>query len=136
MSPERLLEYEYMTEDRVINLPAQISAWGRSLSVLPKVLPYSCHWKCPALLIIGPITSTSMSTSDSQYRLAPIEEGEYVRDEEGGPKKTGRTREEEDDSPLVFEFLKRKRPMPSARRLDYMLYVALDSSLIVKRPDG
>ena len=50
--------------------------------------------------------------------------------------KTGRTKEAEDDSPLVFEFLKRKRPMPSARRLDYMLYVALDSSLIVKRPDG
>ena len=59
-----------------------------------------------------------MSIDDRQYRLGPIEEdGQHLADDDD------RTElKKDDDSPLVFEFLKRKRPMPSARRLDYMLY--------------
>ena len=59
-----------------------------------------------------------MSMDDRQYRLGPIEEdGQRLADDDD------RTElKKDDDSPLVFEFLKRKRPMPSARRLDYMLY--------------
>jgi hypothetical protein len=54
---------------------------------------------------------------DRQYRLSSAEENGRTGDEDDVPMK----REKEDDSPLVFEFLKRKKPMPSARRLDYML---------------
>jgi hypothetical protein len=59
-----------------------------------------------------------MSMDDRQYRLGAIEEdGQHVEDDDD------RTElKKDDDSPLVFEFLKRKRPMPSARRLAYMLY--------------
>lgn len=38
--------------------------------------------------------------------------------------------EEEEESVLVFEFLKRKRPLPSARRLDLMLSVPPRSLLL------
>jgi len=61
-----------------------------------------------------------MSMDDGQYRLGPIQEdGQHLEEDDS------RTdlKKGDDDSPLVFEFLKRKRPMPSARRLDYMLYV-------------
>jgi hypothetical protein len=61
-----------------------------------------------------------MSVDDRQYRLGPIEEdGQHLEDDESERE----LKKGDDDSPLVFEFLKRKRPMPSARRLDYMLYV-------------
>jgi hypothetical protein len=62
-----------------------------------------------------------MSMDDRQYRLGAIEEdGQRLEDDDD------RTElKKDDDSPLVFEFLKRKRPMPSARRLDYMLYAPL-----------
>jgi len=62
-----------------------------------------------------------MSMDDRQYRLRPMEEDGQDPEEDDTRtelKKGG------DDSPLVFEFLKRKRPMPSARRLDYMLYAS------------
>jgi len=62
-----------------------------------------------------------MSMDDRQYRLGPIEEdGQRLEDDDVDDRTE--LRKGDDDSPLVFEFLKRKRPMPSARRLDYMLY--------------
>jgi hypothetical protein len=61
-----------------------------------------------------------MSEDDRQYRLGPIEEdGANLEDDDSRTE----LKKGDDDSPLVFEFLKRKRPMPSARRLDYMLSV-------------
>jgi hypothetical protein len=49
-----------------------------------------------------------------------------VDDDETGYRPRVETKEEEhDDSVLIFDFLKRKRPFPSARRLDIMLCVAL-----------
>ena len=68
-----------------------------------------------------------MSMDDRQYRLRPMEEDGQDPEEDDTRtelKKGG------DDSPLVFEFLKRKRPMPSARRLDYMLYASLDMTAL------
>jgi len=63
-----------------------------------------------------------MSLEDRQYRLGPVEEnGRHLEDDDDDRRELKR----DDDSPLVFEFLKRKRPMPSARRLDYMLYAPL-----------
>jgi hypothetical protein len=65
-----------------------------------------------------------MSTDDRdrQYRLGPIQDGQAEdEDEEEGI--TFKPKEEVDDSLLIFDFLKRKRPMPSPRRLDYMLSV-------------
>jgi hypothetical protein len=62
-----------------------------------------------------------MSMDDRQNRLGAIEEdGQHLEDDDDRTELKG-----DDDSPLVFEFLKRKRPMPSARRLDYMLYAPL-----------
>lgn len=64
-----------------------------------------------------------MSLEDLQYRLGPIQEdGRHLEDDDGDRREL---KKGEDDSPLVFDFLKRKRPMPSARRLDYMLYAPL-----------
>ena len=64
-----------------------------------------------------------MSMDDRQYPLGPIEEdGRHLEDDDDDRREL---KKGEDDSPLVFEFLKRKRPMPSARRLDYMLYAPL-----------
>jgi hypothetical protein len=67
-----------------------------------------------------------MSMDDRQYRLGAIEEdGQNVDDDDD------RTElKKDDDSPLVFEFLKRKRPMPSARRVNYMLYAPLSTSTL------
>ena len=60
-----------------------------------------------------------MSIDDRQYRLGPIQEdGQAEEDEEDTSFKPV---EDQDDSPFIFDFLKRKRPMPSPRRLDYML---------------
>ena len=60
-----------------------------------------------------------MSMDDRQYHLGPIEEdGRHLEDEDDDDRRE--LKKGDDDSPLVFEFLKRKRPMPSARRLDYM----------------
>jgi hypothetical protein len=67
-----------------------------------------------------------MSThdGDGQYRLGPIQDGrERAEDGEEEEEITFKPEDEVDDSPLIFEFLKRKRPMPSPRRLDYMLSV-------------
>ena len=62
-----------------------------------------------------------MSMDDGQYRLGPIQEdGQHLQDDD----ERSELKKGDDDSPLVFEFLKRKRPMPSARRLDYMLYAS------------
>jgi hypothetical protein len=67
-----------------------------------------------------------MSMDDRQYRLEPVEEdGQRLEDDDDRTEFKG-----DDDSPLVFEFLKRKRPMPSARRLDYMLYAPLSTSTL------
>jgi hypothetical protein len=55
------------------------------------------------------------SSDDRQYRLGSVQEDGRAREDV--------VKEKEDDSLLVFEFLKRKRAMPSPRRLDYMLYV-------------
>lgn len=76
-----------------------------------------------------------MSTREEDYR-AIDERGEVDRGERGYARETvseyGRTGggdnvdegDDLDDSVLVFEFLKRKRPLPSARRLDLMLSVS------------
>jgi hypothetical protein len=65
-----------------------------------------------------------MSMDDRQYRLGAIEEdGQHVEDDDDDSR--SELKKGDDDSPLVFEFLKRNRPMPSARRLDYMLYALL-----------
>jgi len=68
-----------------------------------------------------------MSMDDRQYRLRPIEEDGQDLEED-----ITRTqlKKGDNDSPLVFEFLKRKRPMPSARRLDYMLYASFYITLL------
>jgi hypothetical protein len=65
-----------------------------------------------------------MSMGDRQYRLGAIEEdGQHVEEDDDDRTEL---KKGDDDSPLVFDFLKRKRPMPSARRLDYMLSVQSD----------
>ena len=65
-----------------------------------------------------------MSSEDRQYGPGPVEEdGQPLEDDDNDDRRE--LKKGEDDSPLVFEFLKRKRPMPSARRLDYMLYAPL-----------
>lgn len=63
---------------------------------------------CTAHIII-------MSTRETQY--ADDERG-YDRPS----KKQQAGEEEHDDSVLVFDFLKKKRALPSSRRLDLMLY--------------
>lgn len=60
-----------------------------------------------------------MVVDNAQYPMESDVDGE----EEERP----RNRKSEavhEDSPLVFEFLKKERRMPSARRLDYMLCVS------------
>jgi hypothetical protein len=59
-----------------------------------------------------------MLERETSYRDAD-DHGEQV---EGGYAQATRSTEMvEDDSVLVFDFLKRKRALPSARRLDFML---------------
>jgi hypothetical protein len=68
----------------------------------------------------------STDNGDGQYRLGPIQDGRgRIGDENGDEEEeiTFKPKEEVDDSLLIFDFLKRKRPMPSPRRLDYMLSV-------------
>lgn len=55
-----------------------------------------------------------MSNDDDQPRLGLVREDGFNEEDR-------LVKVVKDDSPLIFEFLKRKRPMPSARRLDYML---------------
>jgi hypothetical protein len=62
-----------------------------------------------------------MVVDTAQY---PMES--YV-DVDGGEEVGSANRKSEavhEDSPLIFEFLKKERRMPSARRLDYMLCVS------------
>lgn len=54
--------------------------------------------------------------TDREYR-------QEVDDDEAGYRPQDAEPDDHDDSVLIFDFLKRKRPYPSARRLDIMLYV-------------
>lgn len=60
-----------------------------------------------------------MAVVHEQYHLATDIDG---HDEEDDRPTKSRSEAVHENSPLVFEFLKKERRMPSARRLDYMLY--------------
>jgi hypothetical protein len=69
------------------------------------------------------LVSITMPTDRYQEGTSTLSDVDDEEEGEIGIKTRRNLDGQDDDSPLVFDFLKRKRSMPSSRRLDYMLSV-------------